>query len=48
MGDQVLLKVEKKTEKKVEKKMPSNSYNSANYPLAHLYNPQFRNNNNYF
>jgi len=40
--------VEKKTEKKVEKKMPSNSYNSANYPLAHLYNPQFRNNNTYF
>ena len=36
----------KKVEKKVEKKQQP--YNSNNYPLAHLYNPHLRNQNNYF
>ena len=39
-------KIEKKVEKKVEKKQQP--YNSTNYPLAHLYNPHLRNQNNYF
>ena len=39
-------KIEKKVEKKVEKKQQP--YNSNNYPLAHLYNPHLRNQNNYF
>lgn len=34
-------KIQKKVEKVVEKKQPS--YHSNNYPLAHLYNPNFRN-----
>ncbi len=33
--------IEKKAEKKVEQKQKS--YHSQNYPLAHLYNPNFRN-----
>ena len=37
--------VPKKVVEKVEKKK---SYHSANYPLAHLYNPQFRNTEQYF
>lgn len=37
--------IQKKVEQKVEKKK---SYHSANYPLAHLYNPQFRNTDEYF
>ena len=37
--------VPKKVVEKVEKKK---SYHSANYPLAHLYNPQFRNTDEYF
>ena len=40
--------IEKKAEKNVKKKMPTNSYNSPNYPLAHLYNPNLRNSNQYF
>lgn len=40
--------IEKKTEKNVKKKMPTSNYNSPNYPLAHLYNPQFRNKSEYF
>ena len=38
----------KKAEKEALKTKPSPSFNSPNYPLAHLYNPSFRNTNQYF
>ena len=38
----------KKAEKEALKPKSTQNYNSPNYPLAHLYNPSFRNTNQYF